>query len=87
LNDPAGRRLGITECLSHFKVDTYNSFTFLSDTTFSKPASTGTKKIGRFRGVAGFVSLLLQRIVKQGLKKLAGIQGGPVFRFREVPLY
>jgi hypothetical protein len=37
------------------------------------------KKIGRFRGVAGFVRLILQRIVKQGLKKLTDIQGGPVF--------
>jgi hypothetical protein len=46
---------------------------------FSKPASTGTKKYGQFRGVASFVRLLLQRIVQQGLKKLAGIQGEPVF--------
>jgi hypothetical protein len=29
--------------------------------------------------MAVFVSLLLQRIVQQGRKKLAGIQGGPVF--------
>jgi hypothetical protein len=34
---------------------------------------------GRFRGVAGFVRLLLQRIVREGLKKSADIQGGPVF--------
>jgi hypothetical protein len=46
---------------------------------FSKPASNGTKKYGRYRGVAGFVRLLLQRIVKQGLKKSADFQGGPVF--------
>jgi hypothetical protein len=39
----------------------------------------GQKKIGQFRGMAGFVRLLLQRIVKQGLKNLADIQGGPVF--------
>jgi hypothetical protein len=41
---------------------------------FSKPASTGTKTYGRFRGVAGFVRLPLQRNVQQGLKKLADIQ-------------
>jgi hypothetical protein len=29
--------------------------------------------------MAGFVRLLLKRIVKQGLEKLADIQGGPVF--------
>jgi hypothetical protein len=46
---------------------------------FSKPASTGTKKYGGFRGVAGFVRLPLQRIVRQGLKKSADIQGEPVF--------
>jgi hypothetical protein len=46
---------------------------------FSKPASTGTKKYGRFRGLASFVRLPLQRIVQQGLKKLADILGGPVF--------
>jgi hypothetical protein len=32
---------------------------------FSKPASNGTKKYGRFRGVAGFVRLPLQRVVQQ----------------------
>jgi hypothetical protein len=32
-----------------------------------------------FRGVAGFVRLSLQRIVWQGLKKSADIQGEPVF--------
>jgi hypothetical protein len=42
---------------------------------FSKPASTGTKKYGQFRGVAG----PLQRIVQKGLKKSANIQGGSVF--------
>jgi hypothetical protein len=42
-------------------------------------ASTGTKKYDRFRGVAGFVRLALQRIVRQGLEKLDDIQGGPVF--------
>jgi hypothetical protein len=31
------------------------------------------------RGVAGFVRLLLQRNVQQGLTKLADIQRGPVF--------
>jgi hypothetical protein len=46
---------------------------------FSNPASTGTQKIGWFTGVAGFMRHLLQRIVKQGLKKLAGIKGEPVF--------
>jgi hypothetical protein len=46
---------------------------------FSKLTSTGTKIIGRFRGVAGFVRLHLQRIVKQGLKKSADIQGGTIF--------
>jgi hypothetical protein len=46
---------------------------------FSKLASTGTRKYGRSRGVAGFVRLLLQRIVHEGLKKSADIQGGPVF--------
>jgi hypothetical protein len=45
---------------------------------FSKPASTGTKNYGQFRGVAGFMRLPLQRNVQQGLKKLADIQGGPV---------
>jgi hypothetical protein len=50
-----------------------------SETSQNRPA-LGPKKIGRFRGVAGFVRLLLQRIVKQGLKNLADIQGGPVFR-------
>jgi hypothetical protein len=30
-----------------------------------------TKKIGLFRGVASFVRLPLQRIVKQGLQKIA----------------
>jgi hypothetical protein len=44
-----------------------------------KPARTGTRKYGRFRGVVGFVRLHLQRIVCQGLKKSANIQGGPVF--------
>jgi hypothetical protein len=29
--------------------------------------------------MAGFMRLPLQRIVRQGLKKLADIQGGPVF--------
>jgi hypothetical protein len=38
-------------------------------------ASTWTKKVS----VAAFVRLSLLRIFKQGLKKLAGIQGGPVF--------
>jgi hypothetical protein len=42
---------------------------------FPKPASTGTREIGQFIGVAGFVRLLLQSIVKQGLKNLADIQG------------
>jgi hypothetical protein len=40
--------------------------------------------------VAGFVTLSLQRIVWMGPKKLAGIQGEPVFlrvQFREVSLY
>jgi hypothetical protein len=47
---------------------------------FSKLASTVTPpKNGRFRGMAGFVRLLLQRIIKQGLRNLADIQGGPVF--------
>jgi hypothetical protein len=46
---------------------------------FSKPASTGTEKYGQFREVAGFVRLLLRRIVRKGLKKLADIQGGPIF--------
>jgi hypothetical protein len=46
---------------------------------FSKPASTGTKKYGRFGGMAGFVRLLLQRIVRHGLKKSADIQGELVF--------
>jgi hypothetical protein len=50
---------------------------FILNLQFSKPASTGTKKYGRFRGVAGFVRLILQRIVRQGLKKSADIQGGP----------
>jgi hypothetical protein len=46
----------------------------------SKPAScvTGAKKYGRFRGVAGFAILPLERIVKHGLKKSANIQGRPV---------
>jgi hypothetical protein len=35
---------------------------------FSKLASIGTKKYGRFRGVDGFMRLLLQRIIQQGLK-------------------
>jgi hypothetical protein len=46
---------------------------------FSKPVSTGTKNYGWFRGVADFMRLLLQRINRQGLKKSADIQGGPVF--------
>jgi hypothetical protein len=49
----------------------------------SKPASTGTKKYGRFKGVAGFLRLLLQRIVPQGLKNR------PMFRenlFSEGPV-
>jgi hypothetical protein len=46
---------------------------------FSKPASIGTNKFGRFRGVAGFMRLPLQGIIRQGLKKSADIQGGPVF--------
>jgi hypothetical protein len=46
---------------------------------FSKPACTGTKKYDRFRRVAGFVRLLLQRIDRQELKKSACIQRGPVF--------
>jgi hypothetical protein len=33
---------------------------------------------GRFRGVAGFMRLPLQRNVQQGLKESANIQGGPV---------
>jgi hypothetical protein len=37
-----------------------------SETSQNWPAQ-GPKKIGLFRGVAGFVRLLLQRIVKQGL--------------------
>jgi hypothetical protein len=37
------------------------------------------KKIGRFRGVAVFVRLLLQRLGKQGLEKLVAMQGEPVF--------
>jgi hypothetical protein len=46
---------------------------------FSKPASTETKKYGRFRGMADFVRLRLRRNVWEGLKKSADIQGGPVF--------
>jgi hypothetical protein len=46
---------------------------------FWKSASTWTQKTVRFRGVASFVRLLLQRIFKLGLKNLADIQGGPVF--------
>jgi hypothetical protein len=46
----------------------------------SKPARTGTKKYGLFEGMACFVRLnTLQRIVRQGLKELADIQGRPVF--------
>jgi hypothetical protein len=40
----------------------------------SKPASTGTKKIGRFCETS-----FARNIVEQGLKKSADIQGGPVF--------
>jgi hypothetical protein len=36
-------------------------------------------KIDQKRGVAGFARLLLQRIVKQGLSRLAVIQGGQLF--------
>jgi hypothetical protein len=50
-----------------------------STVKFSELTSAGTKKFGRFRGMAGFMRLPLQRIVRQGLKKLADIQGGPVF--------
>jgi hypothetical protein len=46
---------------------------------FSKPASTGTKNYGWFRGMASFMRLPLQRNAQQGLKKSADIQGGPVF--------
>jgi uncharacterized protein YcaQ len=45
----------------------------------SKPTNTGNNKNGRFRGVAGFVRLTLQKNVLQGLKKSADIQGGSVF--------
>jgi hypothetical protein len=48
------------------------------------------KKYDWFRGVAGFVRLNLQRIVRWGLKKSADIQGGLVFlrvQFREVSLH
>jgi hypothetical protein len=48
-----------------------------SETSLNRPA-LGQKKIGRFRGVTGFVGLSLQRIVKQELKKSANIQEGPV---------
>jgi hypothetical protein len=51
----------------------------LNNQSIPKPASTGTKTFGQFRGVAGFVRLFLQRIVWMGPKKLAGIQGEPVF--------
>jgi hypothetical protein len=44
----------------------------------SKPASTGTKNYGQFRGVASFMRLTLQRNVQHGLKKSADIQGEPV---------
>jgi hypothetical protein len=49
-----------------------------SETSQNWPA-LGPKKKGQFRGVAGFMRLLLQRIVKQGLKNLADILGDPVF--------
>jgi hypothetical protein len=42
-------------------------FEYALQWNFWKPASTWTKKIWRFRGVAGFVRPVLQRIVKQGL--------------------
>jgi hypothetical protein len=53
-------------------------FSIFSETSLNRPA-LGPKKYGRFRGVAGFLRLPLQRIVRQGLKNSADIQGGPVF--------
>jgi hypothetical protein len=57
-------------------------------------SALGQKKYGQFRhvrGVAGFVRLLLQRIVQERLKKLANIQSGRTgflrIQFREVSLY
>jgi hypothetical protein len=41
--------------------------------------STGTPKNGRFRGVASFVRLPLQKNVQKGIRKSADIQGEPVF--------
>jgi hypothetical protein len=37
------------------------------------------QKIWRYRGVAGFMRLLLQKLNRQGLKKSVDIQGGQVF--------
>jgi hypothetical protein len=50
-----------------------------SETSLNWPALGPPPKNGQFREVAGFGRLCLQRIVKQGLKKAADIQGGPVF--------
>jgi hypothetical protein len=56
----------------------YSIIKFHLQWNFSKPASTGTKNYGRFRGVAGFMRLPLQRNVQQELKKSAYIQEGLV---------
>jgi hypothetical protein len=50
-----------------------------SETSLNQPALPGTQKFDRFRGVAGFVGLPLQRIAEQRLKKSADIQGELVF--------
>jgi hypothetical protein len=78
-----------TECYptspDYFNLDFFPTLIFWSHSliwTTVKLLQTGQhwdKKIGRFRGVASFVRLPLQRIVRQGLKKLANILGKPVF--------
>jgi hypothetical protein len=71
--------------------DTYHARLRQLQWNFPKRSSTGTKKIGRFRGVASLERLLLQRIVKQWLKKMGHIQGGTVcflrVRCKEISLY
>jgi hypothetical protein len=49
-----------------------------NETSLNRPA-LGPDKNGWFKGLAGFVRLLLQRNILNGLEKSVNIQGGPVF--------
>jgi hypothetical protein len=67
-----------------------NSSNINSKYYLSKPASTGTNKNDRFREVAGFVRLPLQRNVRQDFTIIGRYSGRADFLrgcFREVSLY